>query len=648
MVSVFPHPFLSQRVIAATRTGLFFSDDAGLTWKALPEASAEKVGVIQKVEFHPTEIGAFYLASQSRGVWITNDNGKTFTQVGTKANGMAADSTVDLIIYPADTAHKTVLAVHGAAGAGISRSRDGGRTWDVLDAGYFFRRLLAPERYSMKVYLTGSSKEEPDVQNLYGCNSLGEPVIEVMHDALFTDMAFALGRQDNLYIATSDSGLYRIDMAEFTPEIKLLGSKETGWASVAATWGPNADVLSLCLYNTSKLGLVFSTDELSTNRAINGLPVGAFVKEGASVRPNANGTIFYAAINESLLIGRPDETVPVVNITPAAFQPLKDTRKISDDLRLAFEEFERSKNNTAKAASDLCLRFGDLAAPYRSNQMTITARLPLKPAPPLSVTADLSRFGGSSASPLFDDGKHEDGAAGDGVYGFSFYYQPMSHQEKQDDWRPSWPGRLAIGVTASYAGGTRQGAVGVVGLYPEVQSWVFWGYYHDKIAVKAEGDITTESVPNPNELHKGPTGALRIHAGHGPWSISIDIPPWSGGDITGYEALSFGVRSADGPPPKELYVQLRDAPELSEATTTDRIGVIHEGVREGAISSEYRTVVVPFDKLLGKQIAQFQTSRLSKIIISGDGGDPVNLFIDWLSYLPHGMGLNSADKAQSK
>jgi len=114
--------------------GLSLSDDAGLTWKALPEATAEKVGMVQKVGFHPTEVDTFYLASAS-GIWMTNDAGTSFRQIGTKANGLAADAAQDILVYPADPFHHTLLAVHGSEAEGLSRSRDGGRTWDVLNPG---------------------------------------------------------------------------------------------------------------------------------------------------------------------------------------------------------------------------------------------------------------------------------------------------------------------------------------------------------------------------------------------------------------------------------------------------------------------------------------------------------------------------------
>ena len=129
--------------------------------------------------------------------------------------------------------------------------------------------------------------------------------------------------------------------------------------------------------------------------------------------------------------------------------------------------------------------------------------------------------------------------------------------------------------------------------------------------------------------------------------MTLGISPWDG-DITGYESLSFGIRADKGSPPKELYVQLRDAPGLSEPITTDRVDVIHDGLPEGAISAKRQTLVIPFNKLLGKQAAQFETSKLYKIVISGDGGDPVDLYIDWLCFLAPAWEPGSASEVSSQ
>jgi len=52
----------------------------------------------------------FYVASQTKGIWVTTDNGKTFTQLATKSTGLASDTVMSLAVYSGDPMHQTLLA----------------------------------------------------------------------------------------------------------------------------------------------------------------------------------------------------------------------------------------------------------------------------------------------------------------------------------------------------------------------------------------------------------------------------------------------------------------------------------------------------------------------------------------------------------
>ncbi len=154
------------------------------------------------------------------------------------------------------------------------------------------------------------------------------------------------------------------------------------------------------------------------------MQISSLVKEGAMLRPNTNGTVFYNVVNASLSIGRVPDDVPIVELNPPTVELNAKDAKNWKNLAASFQKFSRDKGNTVAAAKALKLETGDLDALYRSRQLTVTARLPLKPTPPVSVTVDLSRYGGAPNTPLLDDGKHDDGAAGDGVYGTTFAFLP--------------------------------------------------------------------------------------------------------------------------------------------------------------------------------------------------------------------------------
>ena len=635
VLGVFPHPILPRRAALTTQTGLFLTDDTGRTWIALPEAAAEKVGPIRDVAFHPLLPDTFYLASQTKGIWITSDQGKTFTQIGAKAKGLASDTVTSLIVYPGDPSHQTLLAVHGDAAPGLSCSRDGGQTWEVVDTDYHFLRLLGGEGDLQDLYLTGSTLKEPDIQSLYTCSTVGEFVLEVVRDVVPTDMAFApipFEKSPYLYLATSDSGLYRIEVRDrfgHADDPEQIGSKDDDWASVNVAWGPSADALNLYLYDPAKRGLVNSGDDLATGQtASDGVLVGSLIKEGAVIRPNANGSVFYASVNGSLSIGRESDDVPVVEINPAIIEANPRAPNGWQTLSNAFLNFSNARGSALTAAQALCQSVGDPQAFYRQHAITVTARLPLQPAPPTSVTVDLSRYGGTPDMPLFDDGRHDDGAAGDGVYGGTYAFLPELHRPRGGDpeTRSVWPGRVAIGVRATFADGHHQGAVGVIDIYSPIVDLTFWDKNAKKIAAKTVGPATVTAAPNPAEIHNG-VMALRADTQPGSWSVLMNAP-YNKHDINGYEAVSFWIRVSDGAPPKELYVQLADEPEFSAPTTTERIPILN-GKTLGA---DYFHVVIPLSKLIGPT-SPFQSNHLARIILSGESTAPATFFIDDLQIL---------------
>ncbi|MDD5351439.1 MAG: hypothetical protein PHQ12_14605, partial [Chthoniobacteraceae bacterium] len=583
---IFPHPFLPARALAASSAALWITDDAGRTWAALPQATAEKIGPVRAVAFHPLEKDAFYVASATKGVWATADAGKTFRQMGVQAGGMASDAIADLIVYSGDTTHRTLLAVHGDAECGVSRTRDGGKTWDILNPGYHFRRIICRRAGASELFLFGSTKAEPEVQNLYHCTAPSELPMELLRDAMLTDMAFSNAREPApLYVATSDAGLQRVSGEE---QIDPIGPSDANWASVSPLFGPNADVIGLCLYDSSQKGLVLSTDELATVRTVPGPVAGALVKDGAAVRPNANSTVFYAVANGTLSIGYPQDNIPGVSITPASFAPSRDDDQVFDDAVAALRDFRKqpASASAAKDAADLRARFGDLSAPYRRTQLTVTARVPIAPSRPESVTADLSRLGGSETTPLFDDGKHGDGAAGDGVYGGTMCFRPLAYSSHAKDWRRTWPGPVAIGVTASYPGGERDGSVGIASVYPKITTFGLWDRGSGKGIFSIEGDAKAELVPSAaGKPNAAPS--LCVQTGKGPWSVLLRVP-FGRSDITGYQAVAFKIKSEEGKSPGEVYVQLRDTPELTAPVTTGRFPAVAQGVREASLGPEYR------------------------------------------------------------
>ena len=343
---------------------------------------------------------------------------------------------------------------------------------------------------------------------------MGEYVNELVRDVVATDLVFAPApwRQNGItYLATSDSGLYRIDnssafgMSYDIARMPYPGLD--GWASVGVTWGPTADTFNLFLYDPTTLGLLVSGEELLKKLGApedltqgvtvsEGLPVSPLNKEGAVLRPNANGTLCYAAANGALSIGRMPEDVPVVDLTPAGFDVKSDDSADWRALNDALGRFSAFRGCTTDAARALCREVPDLENLYHRSQITVAVRVPIKPSPPKSVTIDLSRLGGLPDTPLYDDGQHEDGAAGDGVYGLTCIFLPGIHPPSNEapDWRIIGPGRTAIGVVATYADGRRRGAVGVVNYSQQLSDLPMWNEGLDPSAVVPDGGVTAEDL----------------------------------------------------------------------------------------------------------------------------------------------------------
>ncbi len=634
---VFVHPVLPKLALVATQNGVLGTTDAGRTWTPLAGATADKVGAINDIAYDPVDPNTLYFGSATSGIWVTTDGGKTCTQIGSKSNGLAADTVTSLCVYPADPSYQTIIAVHGDAAPGLSWTRDGGKTWQVANDDYHFRRVIGGEGEMPDLYLTGSSVKEPDIQSVFTCGTIGDYITELVRDVVPSDLTFSpiqFQKSGTLYVATTDSGLYRLDKADrssLSYTVKQLGSKDDTWASADVTWGPSADAINLYLYDPSKQGLVITGDDLATQQtASEGLQVGALIKEGAVVRPNSNGTVFYAAVNGTLQIGRAPDDVPDVEVKPAIFESDPRARNEWKGLQAGFQAFGTAKSSGLEAAKALVQKVGDPVALYRQHSITISARVPVAPAPPESVTVDLSRYGGAPDMPLFDDGAHSDGAAGDGIYANTFAFLPELHRPRGGDaeTRSVWPGRVAVGVRVQYPDGHCQGAVGVVAIYSKTVDVTFWANNAKSFNVKTDGTVTAKAASNPAEIHNA-TMALCADTQPGAWTLKIS-PPWNQHDITSYGAISFWIRASAGTPASELYLQLVDAPEFTAPTTTPPVPIL-EGKTLGA---DYVHILVPLNRLIPEG-SPFESNHLAQVLLTGKATAPATYFIDGLQILVH-------------
>ncbi|MGB2824217.1 MAG: choice-of-anchor X domain-containing protein, partial [Phycisphaerae bacterium] len=606
--------------------GCLLSDDTGGTWRPLPMTSPDKMGVVRQVAWRPDVTDAFYLATESKGIWATTDGGETFRQIASKQTHLASDRVEGMLVWPDDPQFRTLYAFHGKAAAGISRSHDGGETWRVIAGDYHVRRIvgmLTSWSELRRTLVVASARSAPDLETVFACSSLDGLWAEAFRDVVYTDAAMAFCRE-HIYLATADRGLRRLKEAGAArvgpPEVN-------GYASVGVTWGPRADKELIYAYEPRRLGMVVSTDGMKTfTTQSRGLYVGPFVKEGAHIRANANGLRFFAAVNGSLYTGfvrGGGVSVAEASVTPAIFtyERLPHQRAV-EAFREELYKFPRAASATA-AARGLLERYAAVRETCSADRIEVTARAFAPLQKPKSVTVDLSELGGPAAAAMYDDGNHGDGGAGDSVYGVAFRIDPQVFYYRRDD-----PKRLPLAVhglsiKATAGDDAIGGAVAVLSVYDRPDMLVFWADGRDNPLKSEAGEVTIVKRSGPSEALYGQQ-CMKFQTGDKPWCVYFGDGRRPK-DVAVYHALSFWVRS-DGA--GELNVRLRDAPEFDYARTTGPVPIVGERlIQGGKITNEYRCVVIPMARLLAGE-PDLRIGRLGYILFSGDARPPATFWID--------------------
>lgn len=123
-------------------TGVYRSDDAGETWRHLGLDDSWHIG---EIAVHPTNpdialvavLGHFWSDNENRGVYRTEDGGKTWQHVlyvneQTGANDIVIAPSNPDVVYASMWQHSP--QVHGES-SGIYKSEDGGKTWKKTSSG---------------------------------------------------------------------------------------------------------------------------------------------------------------------------------------------------------------------------------------------------------------------------------------------------------------------------------------------------------------------------------------------------------------------------------------------------------------------------------------------------------------------------------
>ena len=629
---VFPHPFLPPRAALATAAGLWLTDDGGAQWKFLPETSPQKVGPLNGVTFSPIAPDTFYLASAEKGVWATEDGGARFTRIGAVERGMASNSVLSVIVYPFDTRFHSLLALHGEAAPGISRTQNHGERWDVVARSLHVQAALFHNASrDLVVYLAGARKDRPDVPGLWMSMGLGETWLETVSDTLSSDGVLSLHQEGVTYWATSYSGLCKVGKSG-SYNLRV-GPLDYGrWANIGVTCGPYVNKEVLYAYEPSKLGLVLSEDGFQTGSLHSqGLCTGAFVKDGAHVRANANGTAYYAAVNGTLYLGRVSGSkylIRSVALDPPAVicDHVRGSQAVSD-LYTAIREFPRTRQVGPAAR-----RLNEQIRVARSHGLFLDLRLTADvQGKPETVSVNLARLRRPAKVLLYDDGTHGDAKPQDGVYTATIHvsFRDLDVQ-----------GVIPIPVTASGKEDddtcTRSA---LLTFYRRKECFVFWNEWGGEVVDKiGSASIRVDNTP---KLAKEGSNCLKITTGTEPWRLA-----WGGSyhraDLTGYHALSFWIKS-DGKETPELQVALRSNPDDAFPAYSETVDVVKGNFIEGgAVAGEWRFVAIPLERFYRPE-APFQFSLLGSVAFGGPAsGESRTLWVDDIRFWADAAELNEA------
>lgn len=217
----------AKRAHTIPGAGVFRSDDAGKTWKSIGLEGTHHIG---RIAVHPTNpdivfvaaLGSFYSPSEERGIYKTENGGKTWEKVVYVNERVGGN---DVIFAPTDPSilyASTWYCSEDKAGPGgtLHKSTDGGNTWKVINNGFpkgemngrtglavshqngnkvyaFTDNVNAGyEKGSGEVYLTldgGESWEKTHQKNLKILNTFGEVFTDCFVNPVDDNEIYVLG-----------------------------------------------------------------------------------------------------------------------------------------------------------------------------------------------------------------------------------------------------------------------------------------------------------------------------------------------------------------------------------------------------------------------------------------------------------------------
>jgi photosystem II stability/assembly factor-like uncharacterized protein len=120
-------PCNRDAVYAGSVAGLYRSDDRGKSWYSV---SSEDL-VINSIAMHPQRPGRVVVGVEGDGVYVSDDEAKTFTR---SSDGLYDVKITSIVPDPSSKDRVYASVVFGGAASGMYRSSDGGATWERASA----------------------------------------------------------------------------------------------------------------------------------------------------------------------------------------------------------------------------------------------------------------------------------------------------------------------------------------------------------------------------------------------------------------------------------------------------------------------------------------------------------------------------------
>lgn len=272
------------------------------------------VGRVNCIAFHPSDVNTYWVGAPAGGLWVTKDNGVTWTCLTDNNNVLGVSD----IVIPSDYAtSKTIYIATGDKDAfdnrsiGVLKSTDDGATWNATgltyalsDAAIVTRLLLSPTNNQTLIAATN--------KGVYKTINGGNTWSTQLTTTSFNDMEYKPGDFNTLYGSTVNGTIYKSSDAgaNWTTSLSLASGYRTELAvspnqtaTVYALVG-NADYGLYGIYKSVNSGGAFSQvfDGASTNLlgwAVAGDDVGGqgFYDLTMAVSPSDANTVVVGGIN---------------------------------------------------------------------------------------------------------------------------------------------------------------------------------------------------------------------------------------------------------------------------------------------------------------------------------------------------------------